>query len=664
MLSLQNAGKRFGPRILFQDANWLITAQEKTALVGANGTGKSTLMKVLAGLETLDYGQMRLTRGMSIGYLPQEGLKLSGRSVFEECLTVFDELRAMETEIESLTGQMASLDHAGSEYAAAAERYSMLQARFHALDGYALDAQVGSVLTGLGFDKTDWARRTEEFSGGWQMRIALAKLLLAKPNLLLLDEPTNHLDLETRNWLENYLRTYPFGYILISHDRYFLDVTVDRTVEIWNKRLQIYAGNYTKYLKQKEDRKAQLIAAYKNQREQIEHLEAFINRFRAQATKAKQVQSRIKELEKIERIEIPEEEPVIHFTFPQPPPSGRTVVTVHNLAKSYESKQVLKDVNFTIERGDRVALVGHNGAGKSTLIRLLTGVEAPTSGTVQLGHNVIPEYFAQDQYKVLNPEARMLDDISSAAIKVPELALRSLLGCFLFTGDDVFKTLGVLSGGERNRYAVARILVSPSNFLLLDEPTNHLDMRAKDVLLEAIESFSGTVIFVSHDRYFLDRLATKVLEVKDGGVVIYPGSFAEYVRDKEEQEARTKPAQSAPLEKQSAVQMPSLNGAEPDTVKAEEHSRDNGTGNVKDKVKKLNPIKLKQMEDRCAFLEEEVPRIEASIAHTESALGNYISADETQRQSALLEDLRRQLGDYTTEWEDLMMQLEEQAAHS
>jgi ATP-binding cassette subfamily F protein 3 len=570
----------------------------------------------------------------------------------------------METEIESLTGQMASLDHAGSEYAAAAERYSMLQARFHALDGYALDAQVGSVLTGLGFDKTDWARRTEEFSGGWQMRIALAKLLLAKPNLLLLDEPTNHLDLETRNWLENYLRTYPFGYILISHDRYFLDVTVDRTVEIWNKRLQIYAGNYTKYLKQKEDRKAQLIAAYKNQREQIEHLEAFINRFRAQATKAKQVQSRIKELEKIERIEIPEEEPVIHFTFPQPPPSGRTVVTVHNLAKSYESKQVLKDVNFTIERGDRVALVGHNGAGKSTLIRLLTGVEAPTSGTVQLGHNVIPEYFAQDQYKVLNPEARMLDDISSAAIKVPELALRSLLGCFLFTGDDVFKTLGVLSGGERNRYAVARILVSPSNFLLLDEPTNHLDMRAKDVLLEAIESFSGTVIFVSHDRYFLDRLATKVLEVKDGGVVIYPGSFAEYVRDKEEQEARTKPAQTAPLERQFAAQVASLNGAEPAAVKAEEDSRDSGTGNGKDKVKKLNPIKLKQMEDRCAFLEEEVPRIEASIAHTESALGNYISADETQRQSALLEDLRRQLGDYTTEWEDLMMQLEEQAAHS
>src|SRR5271168_2165276 len=352
MLQLSGAGKRFGTKLLFENANWLITPDERTALVGANGTGKSTLMKILAGNDTheggLDYGTMQRTRGMSIGYLPQEGLRLSGRSVFDECLTVFDELRAMETEIEALAGQMASLDHEGAEYAAAAERYSMLQGRFHALDGYALDAQVGSVLTGLGFGKEDWARRTEEFSGGWQMRIALAKLLLAKPNLLLLDEPTNHLDLETRNWLEEYLRTYPFGYILISHDRYFLDVTIDRTVEIWNKRLTIYQGNYTKYLGQKDERRAQLVAAYRNQREQIEHLEAFINRFRYQATKAKQVQSRVKELEKIERIEIPEEEPVIHFKFPQPPPSGRIVVEAEGLAKSYGPKQVLTNVRFSI----------------------------------------------------------------------------------------------------------------------------------------------------------------------------------------------------------------------------------------------------------------------------------------------------------------------------
>jgi ATP-binding cassette subfamily F protein 3 len=310
MLSLQNAGKIFGPRTLFMEANWLIQQREKTALVGANGTGKSTLMKVLAGLETLDYGELQQTRGMSIGYLPQEGLQLSGRTVFEECLTVFDELREMEHELVRLAGQLAELDHTSSEYEAVGERYSTLQERFHTLDGYALDAQVGSVLTGLGFGKEDWTRRTDEFSGGWQMRIALAKLLLAKPHLLLLDEPTNHLDLETRNWLEDYLRTYPFGYILISHDRYFLDVTIDRTVEIWNKRLTSYQGNFTKYLSQKDERRAQLQAAYNNQRQQIEHLEAFINRFRAQATKAKQVQSRIKELDKIERIEVPEEEPV------------------------------------------------------------------------------------------------------------------------------------------------------------------------------------------------------------------------------------------------------------------------------------------------------------------------------------------------------------------
>ena len=641
MLSLQNAGKRFGPRILFLEANWLIRAREKTALVGANGTGKSTLMKVLAGLETLDYGGLQQTRGMSIGYLPQEGLRLTGRTVFEECLSVFDELRGMETEIEHLAGQLAVLDHAGAEYEAAAERFSMLQERFQALDGYALDAQVGGVLTGLGFGKTDWGRLTDEFSGGWQMRIALAKLLLAKPNLLLLDEPTNHLDLETRNWLEDYLKSYPFGYILISHDRYFLDVTIDRTVEIWNKRLNVYQGNYTKYLSQKDERRTQLEAAYRNQRIQIEHLESFINRFRAQATKAKQVQSRIKELEKIERIEIPEEEPVIHFKFPQPPPSGRTVVEAENLSKSYGAKQVLTHVNFNIERGDRVALVGVNGAGKSTLIRLLTGDETPTSGHVKLGHNVVSEYFAQDQYKVLNGEARMLDDISRAAMKVPEVELRSLLGCFLFRGDDVFKPLGVLSGGERNRYALARILVSPSNFLLLDEPTNHLDIRAKDVLLEAIAAFSGTVVFVSHDRYFIDRLATRVLEVEGGTVTSHEGNYADYLRRKGLEGGSVSSDETAKGQPVKAVA---------------EVAIEEPVGG--DKPKRLNPIKQKQMEERCAFLEEETPRIEAAIAHTEEQLGIYVSAAETGRLTALSEDLRAQLGTLMAEWEELMMQLD------
>src|SRR3984885_11675589 len=538
MLQLSGAGKRFGPRLLFENADWLITPNEKTALVGANGAGKSTLMKILGGMDSLDYGSVQRTRGMSIGYLPQDGLTLSGRTVFEECLTVFDELRAMEKEFETLAHALAELDPASAEYATVADKFSHIEGHLRHHDVYALDAQVGGVLTGLGFEKEDWTRRREEFSGGWQMRIALAKLLLEKPDLLLLDEPTNHLDLETRNWLQNYLSTWPNGYILISHDRYFLDVTVNKIIEIWNKHLHVYHGNYEKYLTQKAERRAQLESAYKNQREHIEHLEAFISRFRYQATKEKQVQSRIKELDKIERIEIPVEEPVPHFSFPQPPPSGRTVVDVSGLSMQYGEKRVLEDVNFTIERGDRIALVGVNGAGKSTLIRLLSGQESPATGTLKLGHNVIAEYFAQDQYKVLDPAARMLDDIGRTAPKVAEKDLRSLLGCFLFSGDDVFKPLGVLSGGERNRYALARILVSPANFLLLDEPTNHLDLRAKDVLLEAIAAFNATVVMVSHDRYFIDRLATRIFEVEGGHVHVYPGNYEDYLYRKQAAEAQ------------------------------------------------------------------------------------------------------------------------------
>jgi ATP-binding cassette, subfamily F, member 3 len=651
MLQLSSAGKRFGPRLLFEGVNWLITPSERTALVGANGTGKSTLMKILAGIDSLDYGSVQRMNAMSIGYLPQDGLSLSGRTVFEECLSVFDELRSIERELETLSSALAELDPEGAQYASVAERYSLLGARFHANDGYALDAQVGAVLTGLGFTKEDWSRRTEEFSGGWQMRIALAKLLLQKPNLLLLDEPTNHLDLETRNWLEEYLRTYPNGYILISHDRYFLDVTVNKIVEIWNKGLHVYSGNYEQYLKQKTERRAQLEAAYKNQREHIEHLEAFISRFRYQATKAKQVQSRIKELEKIERIEIPEEEPIIHFTFPQPPPSGRTAVEVQNLAKHYAEKQVLNDVSFTIDRGDRIALVGANGAGKSTLIRLLTCVEPPTSGILRLGHNVVAEYFAQDQYKVLDPSVRMLDDIGRTAPRVSETDLRSLLGCFLFSGDDVFKPLGVLSGGERNRYALARILVSPANFLLLDEPTNHLDLRAKDVLLEAVRNFTGTVVFVSHDRYFIDGLATRVFEVEGGHVHVYPGNYEDYLYRKENGQVVNGVVPSSPV---SVVSNQPV--AKEKVGIAEESSAE------KEKVRRLNPIKLRQMQDRCAFVEEEIPRMEVAMALIEQQLGNFVSAEETQRLVHQLEELRKQNAGLTAEWEELMLQLEEQSA--
>ena len=525
MLQLTGAGKRFGHKLLFDGLDWLITPKERTGLVGGNGTGKSTLLKVIAGMEQLDYGSLSTTKGMRFGYLPQDGLRVSGRSVFAECLSVFAGIQDLERELESLTVRMSELDPAGDEYGQVADRFERADSEFRSRDGYTIEAQVGAVLTGLGFSKEDWTRQTEEFSGGWQMRIALAKLLLEKPNLLLLDEPTNHLDLEARDWLENYLTNYEFAYVLISHDRYFLDLTVKKIVEIWNKKVHFYTGGYEKYRQQKAERLSQLEAAYKNQQDKIQQLESFINRFRAQATKAKQVQSRIKELEKIERIELPPEEKTIHFSFPQPKPSGRVVAEFKNVAKSYGEKRVLRNVDFTIERGDRIALVGVNGAGKSTLIKLLAGTEPLTSGEYTLGHNVDLDYFAQDQYKELNPEARVLDDLGEAAPRTTNTELRNLLGCFLFSEDDVFKRIGVLSGGERNRYALARMLLHPANFLLLDEPTNHLDMRAKDVLLEALEKFTGTVMFVSHDRYFIENLANRVFEVSDGTLHVYPGQL-------------------------------------------------------------------------------------------------------------------------------------------
>jgi len=634
MIQLSGAGKRFGQKLLFENLTWLITPKDRSGLVGANGTGKTTLLKILAGIESLDYGSLSSTRGISAGYLPQDGLSLSGRSVFAECMSVFSTLHKMEQEMEDLTHKMSELDPASSEYALVADRFNQLDSEFRTRDGYTIEAQVGTVLAGLGFPHSDWHRRTEEFSGGWQMRIALAKLLLQKPNLLLLDEPTNHLDLEARNWLEQYLSEYPYAYVLISHDRYFLDVTINKIVEIWNRGVHFYSGNYEKYLAQKQERTEQLEAAYRNQRDRIEQLEAFINRFRYQATKAKQVQSRIKELERIERIEIPPEEKSIHFSFPQPKPSGRIVAEFQNVSKRYGEKFVFGGVTFIIERGDRIALVGHNGAGKSTLIKLLSVSEPLTSGDYRLGHNAEVDYFAQDQYKELDPNVRMLDDLQSVAPRSSNTELRTLLGSFLFSEDDVFKRIGVLSGGERNRYALARMLLQPSNFLLLDEPTNHLDLRAKDVLLESLEKYTGTVVFVSHDRYFIDKLATRIFEIGGGEVHVFPGNYEDYMWRKEGKKIDLTLPVDGVSPPQAATPAPP--------------------------GKRLNPIKLKQMQDRCQELEGQISAAESDIATFETNLANFVSAEETVRVSALLEERRSELTELLSEWERVSQLVESQ----
>jgi ATP-binding cassette subfamily F protein 3 len=551
-------------------------------------------------------------------------------------MSVFDDLRDMEKEMEALMHRMGEIDSSSPEYAAVADRFHQLDSEFHARDGYAIESQVGTVLAGLGFRKEEWTKRTEEFSGGWQMRIALAKLLLQKPNFLLLDEPTNHLDLEARNWLESYLHDYPGAFVLISHDRYFLDVTVDKIAEIWNRQIHFYPGNYEKYLQLKDERREQLEAAYRNQRERIEQLEAFISRFRYQATKAKQVQSRIKELDKIERIEIPPDEKTIHFTFPQPKASGRIVAEFNNVSKSYGSKNVFSKVHFLIERGDRVALVGVNGAGKSTLIKLLAGTEPLSTGEYKLGHNVDPDYFAQDQYKELDPDARMLDDLYGMAGASSQTELRNLLGCFLFSEDDVFKRIGVLSGGERNRYALAKLLLRPTNFLLLDEPTNHLDMRAKDVLLDALEKYSGTVVFVSHDRYFIDKLATRVFEIGDGEVRIYPGNYEDYLWRK----------QGAPIDL-------SLNGSVPSEPAPALRDVPEPDGSSKTKEKRLNPMKLQKLQDRASNLESAIARLENEISALETSLGSFHSVEETLKTNEQIEARRRDLAAAMKDWEEV-----------
>jgi ATP-binding cassette subfamily F protein 3 len=654
MIQISDGAMRYGEKVLFNGLNWLVTPQDRIGIVGANGTGKTTLLRILADIEHLDKGRIQRQKQLRIGYLPQDGLSLSGRTVFEECLSVFDEALALEREQEELTAKMSELDHQSEEYQAVIDRYEWVFDRYHALDGYTKEAQVGTVLGGLGFSKEDWARRTEEFSGGWQMRIALAKLLLEKPNLLLLDEPTNHLDLEARNWLEDYLGTYPYAFILISHDRYFLDTTVRKIIEIWNKQVHFYVGNYEKYLALKQQRLEQLQSEYKNQQDHIHHLETFITRFRYKATKAAQVQSRLKELEKIERIELPQEEKAIHFHFPQPHASGRVVVDFHGVAKSYGAKKVLENVNFVVERGDRVALVGYNGAGKSTLIRMMTGSEPLTAGEMKLGHKVEIDYFAQDQYKELDPDAILFEDLSRQAPRMTITEVRGLLGCFLFSGDEVYKPVRVLSGGERNRYALARMLVQPHNFLLLDEPTNHLDMRAKDVLLQALLDYTGTVVFVSHDRYFIDRLATKVFAVGGGEVRVYAGNYEDFLWLSQRQGSQ---ADGQLLDGRGSRGVSESLQAALDAAKAES-SETNGSAQPR-RAKRVNPMQAERLRERITKVEEEITRLESENEELQNQLSAAFSSHE--RSAEILQQMEKRKSRIEAcekQWEELSEQLE------
>ncbi len=531
MLHLKHLSKDFAGKPLFTDISWHLKKGERVGLVGENGAGKSTVMRIIAGQVELSSGEIQLARGATVGYLPQDGIVTKGRPLFAEVMTALTDLQAIEKELAGLTARLAVEPHDAPGHEQLLERFGHLQEEFRLRGGYTMEAEVGTVLAGLGFVSTEWAKECGEFSGGWQMRIALAKLLLQKPNVLLLDEPTNHLDIEARNWLESYLQAYPYSVMLVSHDRFFLDQVCSRITEVWNHTLTDYHSNYSRYLLLREERLAALREAKRRQDEEVEKIEDFIARFRYKADKAALVQSRIKQLEKIERIVLPPARKKIRFTFPDPPKSGRTVLELKGVRKAYGANVVLNDIDLIVEKGERLALVGHNGAGKSTLMRVLAGGDIQR-GDVKLGHNVLRDYFAQDQAQEMTGERTAYEELLADAPfdMVPQL--RDILGAFLFSGDDIHKKVSVLSGGERNRLALSKMLLRPANLLLMDEPTNHLDLFSKEVLLEALRSFSGTVVFVSHDRHFIDGLASRVVEVADGAVTSYYGDYEYYLAKK------------------------------------------------------------------------------------------------------------------------------------
>jgi ATP-binding cassette subfamily F protein 3 len=537
MIHVEGLSKRYGDKVLLADVSWHVRKRDRIGLSGPNGAGKTTLLRMLAGLEEPDAGAIRMASDTTIGYLPQDGIVHAGRTVYAEVVLAFEELLALRDEQHRIEDTLARATEEDGGHEKLLERYAEVTERFKQLGGWEIDARVATVLKGLGFSPADQERRTEEFSGGWQMRIALAKLLLARPNLLLMDEPTNHLDLPARNWLEEYLRDYPGSVVLVSHDRYFLDATVRRITEVGLKTLTDYHGNYSHYLVEHTARMERLREAWRRQNEQIEKTETFINRFRYQATKAKQVQSRIKQLDKVERIELPPERKKIRFHFPEAPRPGRVVLELEAVRRAYGANVVLGRVDLLVERGDRIALVGPNGAGKSTLMRVLAGVDRPDEGLRREGHRVMLDYFAQDQAAELDSARTVYEEMTSSSPVGMVPMIRTLLGGFLFEGDDVYKKVAVLSGGERNRLALARMLLRPSNVLLLDEPTNHLDLDSKEVLLDALADYGGTLVFVSHDRYFVDRLATKVIEVGAGEAPVYPGGYEDFLYWKTQREA-------------------------------------------------------------------------------------------------------------------------------
>jgi ATP-binding cassette subfamily F protein 3 len=532
MITLNHVQKQFGSKILFKDCSIQIGVRDRVGLIGPNGSGKTTLFRIILGEEPVDGGQIIIAKGVKVGYLPQEVVSLRGCGVLEETLKGACGITSLQDKMKILEEELSTIDDPGKQERLARE-YGRLQDHYTLLGGYGLEAEAKRILHGLGFKEEDFQRRTDELSGGWLMRIALAKILLESPDLLLLDEPTNHLDLVSLVWLEEFLTAYPGAIVLVSHDRTFLNHLVDRIGEIENQQMELYYGDYDRYVEEKAARRKIVEATYTTQQKKIQQTERFIERFRYKNTKARQVQSRIRMLEKLDRVELQAEKKEIRFHFPSPRRSGQKVVEVRHLHKSYGTLKVYQGIDLMLSRGDKVALVGPNGAGKSTLLKILAGVLAFEEGEVELGKDVTRAYFAQYQHDLLDPEHTVFEEILSVATDETQTELRSLLGAFLFSGEEIEKKVSVLSGGEKSRLVLAKMLLKPANFLLLDEPTSHLDISSRNVLEMALKQFQGTICFITHDRHLINRIANKVIEVDQGKPNVFLGNYDDYLYMKE-----------------------------------------------------------------------------------------------------------------------------------
>ncbi|MBT8045109.1 MAG: ABC-F family ATP-binding cassette domain-containing protein, partial [Verrucomicrobiae bacterium] len=603
MLAVQNLHIEFGARVIFHDLSFSVREKERIAFAGHNGAGKSTLMKCIAGILEPNQGKIVKPKFCDVGYLPQEGIHVNGISLWDEVESAFEETKELQRKIEALSEKLHGLDPRSAPYSDLLHDIGDLELKFEAANPGTIKPKMESVLTGLGFKRSDFTRDCGEFSGGWQMRIALAKLLLTQPHVLLLDEPTNHLDIDSQKWMENYLVNYPGAILIISHDLALLDMLTTRTIAFHHGRAEEYAGNYSFYIKESVLRKEILQKQYKAQQREIKQAQDFIDRFRSKATKAKQVQSRIKQLEKIELIEIEQDDAVMSFRFPDPPASGHSVAVLENASKAYRRSggtggeiNVFQDFSFEITRGERYAIVGPNGAGKSTFCRLITGQEEPDTGSHKFGHKAATSFFSQNHADELDPDVTVLECAEAAASRENAPLARNLLGCFLFRGDDVFKKVGILSGGERSRVALVCMLLRPANFLILDEPTNHLDIQSQEVLQNALRDYHGSYMIVSHNRSFLDPIVDKTLEFRQGHPPrVFAGNISYYLDKIEEEKGTT----TSPNRAQDA-------GPTPSPINRKEQ-------------RKREAAERKKRHDALKPLQTELEELEKNIAEYEAA---------------------------------------------